>query len=417
MQANTYSVEEVDINDFPNDGDSKSCRMYLMVLAYSTHRFQSYLVNLYCTDFTENIYGTLPRINFDSCINRDGDAIAPEKVIAFEIPDSQIGSFLNEHNLPEPQASPYFDVYSKKVLVEITGTLKRYRNGIDFRRGVVHTLTKTDIIKRVRLNRDEHLINTLTLLQKNCPLSWKMDLYEKYGLNEIVDDIGPFTSQTQEFITQNAPSVSQPPTHQQPSRSFRLLNEMPKPTSGNDDSVPDSIKDITRRMLKTEAVSPKRDYTTGSQVSSISSQSQPSSHNGHDSHRGLNTINATSITKDSRRRRRDDDSNTVFSVGYSFGEEDNNFIVTDPYTQKLQFLDTFEVYIKLDSNSNTIHTLGFKTPEAVCRFILGTEVVASIDESNSPTKDDLDEKFQQKPITIDPNVLLLFRGGADEVYI
>lgn len=418
MPSQTYSVEEVDLKDFPNDGDSKSCKMYLLILGYSTHKFQPYMTNFFCTDYTDNIYGQIPRIGFGPCVNKNGFPIEADKVIMFEIGTTQTSVFINKYNLPQPTFSPNLDVYPMKVIVEINGTLKRYRNGIDYRRGFISYLTKTDIIKKVRLEKDKHLIDFLSRLQQNCPATWRTDLYERYGLDEISDDIGSFYAniEAQEFITQNFTTAESQQISPHQNKPVRLLNEMPKPTEQSYDNIPDSIRDITRQILKTEAPSPKRKNDSYSQVSPNASQSHSNSRYNETQQRSK-IAEAIPIVLDSQESSFSEEDTDALAVGYSFGEEDNNFIVTDPYSQKLQFLDTFELYLKLRPESQTIHTLGFKTPEAVCRFILGTEVVANLNEKNIPTREELDEKFCQKKVSIDANVLSLFQGGADEVYI
>lgn len=99
--------------------------------------------------------------------------------------------------------------------------------------------------------KDQYLINFLKRLQEKCPLSWKRDLDNLYGLNDLVDDVGTVTSQfdddwgTQQIETQSGYHTR---------TNFRLLNDLPVRSRNEPSLYPEGIQRLSKEIIKKKSL-------------------------------------------------------------------------------------------------------------------------------------------------------------------
>ena len=474
-----YSVDEISISNFPNERVNEPAKIYLLLLSYVRHRFQYNFVNIYGTDFTVNSCVQTSRFYTHHCELNDGSYLPQNKVIKYELGDSYAQQFFNTNNLPPPGLEPNDEVYSKKILVEINGFLKRYKNEVDFCKGSIRTLTKSDVIKKVRVSKDQHLIRFLTNLQNNCPSNWKFDLYEKYGLNELVDDIGVFGSQTNEFITQR-PIATQSQVefdNNNNQGNVRLLNDMP---IGDNDlsNYPETIQQLSRQILKQEknttennadqsesiiidnssvpkhisednanqtvsivesnytnqtassqSATANQDYNVSDSIveppNNFIPETQTAISNGISS---LETVSQSDVIQSEEflatGSQIQQDSTKTFSAnthemyccGYSFGEDDV-FLVRNINTGEYEILDTFELYLKMNRSEEKIYTLSFKSSDDVNKFIFKSDKPIPLTPDEFPEKEIFDGHFIRNIVLVNDDAFTRFsRGELDVCY-
>lgn len=428
------TAEEVSLDDYPSEGINKPQRMYLLVLAYGMNAFQHQFSMLYGTDFTKPEYLQHPRIYFNHCELRNGGDLTKDMVVTLDCPKRILDKFTAEHDLPVANLNPNESVYAKKILVEASGLMKRYRNTIDFQRGMIKSLSKTDILTRVRVLKDQYLINFLKRLQDNCPVSWKRDLDNIYGLGELVDDVGAVTSQfDDDYGTQQIDTQAGYHTR----TNFRLLNEQPIRRDDDISKYPDVVQQLSKEIIKKEEsvifsdsneVSPTSNRSTSVSVGNV-----PAHNNSLTINHSVGSSNALDGVIPETQNLNYDEEIKLVSSPVSPEPDSNNYkevavcgfspngfetlLVKNIYTAKYEILDTFELYLKLEADDKIIYTLTFKNSEDIYRLVF-----PNAQNSSQLTSDDEDYVRETVANRFAPNsviklpfdIYLQYRRGAHE---
>lgn len=406
-----YSAEEIKIEDFPKEGVSKECKIYLLVLAYNINRFHSDFIDVYGTDFTHSYNFPKPRATFDHCLLRNNQCIDTSQVVPFDGKKSFLFPFILNNRLPPPDYNPYDSTYEEKILVEVRGYLKRFKNVIDFNKTRIETLNKFSIAERVRTQNDKYLIGFLQRLYKHCPISWRSELFRKYSLDLLLDDLEIIDYDGEgEIVTQRYTMESQ--AHSKNIHNIRLLPDYPQTREKDLTKYPDNVQQLYRNILKQEEseMDGFEDNSEGPQMPAIDTDgktnssllqtpisnvlnkedSQENTQNGllstTDTQGGIpetQPVNDEFLTNDLTGL---DDIKDVRVCGYSPNNE-APLLVKNIATGKYEVVDTFEIYLQLAEDDAKICTLGFKDSENAFRVIFDFE---------NPVIPDLSSSFEEK---------------------
>lgn len=359
MTYDAKSVDELEINDYT--AKLKYQRLYLLLLSYKRHHRQKFINVFYGTDFTASDYLQIPGIYFEFCPMKDGKILSKNQIVSVESERLRSGFVLKERQLPDPLDNPNEEIYQHKFLIEVTCGIKRYGNSLDFQKANIKFLNRVDILTKVKVDNDIHLKKFLKNLIQNCPGSWKDQLFDKYGLNEITEEIGIINSQNIDSLYTQA--QTQDRDYSRPLNA-RLLNEMPK-ESNDVSNYSEAAKKLTRMILKKE------------QTSSFESSSNNKAAETPEESDKINNIdslgyNLSEIISDLPSSPQSND-NPEFIELMALGFFPNNFdplLVKDIFTGKYKIIDTFEIYLKVKDDQNSkIYTLNFKSSDDIFRFI------------------------------------------------
>lgn len=431
------TAEEVKLEDFPSEGVHKPHKMYLLVLAYCLNAFQHQFCVLYGTDFTKSECLQCPRIYFDHCELRNNEELTKDMVVTLDCPKRILDKFLTEHNIPPADINPNESVYNEKIIIEASGLMKKYRTSIDFQRGMIKSLSKSDILTRVRVLKDQYLINFLKRLQEKCPLSWKRDLDNLYGLNDLVDDVGTVTSQfdddwgTQQIETQSGYHTR---------TNFRLLNDLPVRSRNEPSLYPEGIQRLSKEIIKKEESAIFSDSNNASSTANRSTSASAGhvpiqNHNMTANHSVGSTNVLDGVLAETQNLNYDEENeNRLLSSPFYSQPEVNNYkevivcgfspngfeplLVKNIYSARYEILDTFEIYLKLEPDDNSIYTLTFKNPEDILRIVFPNPE-NSLPKFTSDDEDHVREavasKFSTNSLLKLPfDIYLQFRKGARE---
>ena len=428
------TAEEVSLNDFPSEGINKPQRMYLLVLAYCMNAFQHQFSMLYGTDFTKPEYLQHPRIYFNHCELRNGEELTKDMVVTLDCPKRILDKFSMEHGLPVADLNPNESVYSQKILIEASGLMKRYRNTIDFQRGMIKSLSKTDILTRVRILKDQHLINFLKRLQDNCPVSWKRDLDNLYGLGELVDDVGAVTSQfDDDYGTQQIETQAGYHTRM----NFRLLNEQPIRHGDEISKYPELVQQLSKEIIKKEEsvifCDSNEVSLTSNRSTSVSAGHVPVPNNRLTVTHSVGSNSALDGVIPETQNLNYDEENNLVSSPFLLEPDANNYkevavcgfspngfealLVKNIYTAKYEILDTFELYLKLEADDKSIYTLTFRNSEDIYKLVFpnaqGPSQFTSDDEDL--VRETVANRFAPTTVIKLPfHIYLSYRRGAHE---
>lgn len=385
------SAEDVKIEDFPTEGKNFPYRMYLLVTSYRLNPKQLKYGLLYGTDFTKADAFNNPMVYFNHCKLRDNMNLE-KRIVTIDCARNELEYFTKNNHLPPPTLNPDEYAYNRKLIIQVTGMMKRYRRIIDFQKCEIKTLNKTDIITRVRLQNDQHLINFLKRLLDECPIEWKYDLNYTYGLNELVDDIGTVTSQFDDDDIYDTQVGYQTRT------KFRLLNEMPVRNNNQIDNIaryPEAIQRLSRNIIKNEdstllsmhtndtrdilnpnenrelsadeinGINVSEEITTTNNETQSLIETQPLTQTPY-----VNRLEPSSpiISNNSNISNDDRPYKEVFVCGYSPNGTEP-LLLKSTTTGKYIINDSFELYIKLSFESNKYYTLCFPTSDDIFKLI------------------------------------------------
>lgn len=386
------SAEELNMEDFPRDGIQKSGKMYLLVLSYQFNTFNNQFVMLNGTDFTRTECLQPPRAYFDHCVLKSGEPISKDMVVMVDCHRNDFDKFLSWLNLPSPDQNPNSEVYNMKIIVEVTGKFKRYKNKLDFKKGEIRPLFKSDILSGVRVKKDHHLISFLHRLQENCPTSWKYALETKYALHELIDDIGTISSQFgTQFQTQEGYNSR---------TNFRFINDLPtrnnnamlsyndpsRFTSGMQHILNDLKKENSLSLpLENEVASPSSQSENQLQTHVLMEERHPLHAKENESHLILHEtqlVNKISQLPPSSPEFKSPPRIVPGSLEMQYKEAIvcgysptlyEPLLVKNAVTGDYNLIDSFELYLRLSEEDDELYTLRFKSPEDIFRLIIALE--------------------------------------------
>lgn len=405
------SAEDVKIENFPMESKNFPHRMYLLVTSYRLNPTQHKYSLLYGTDFTKADAFNNPSIYFNHCKLRDGLNLEG-RIVTVDCARNELECFTQNNHLPPPSLNPDEYAYDRKLIVQVSGMMKRYRRIIDFQKSEIKTLNKTDIITRVRLQNDQHLINFLRRLLDECPIEWKYDLNYIYGLNEIVDDIGTVTSQFDDDIYDTQVGY-------QTRTNFRLLNEMPVRNNDQTDNTakyPEAIQRLSRNIIKKEdstllslSTNDPQEIMNHNEIRDINAEEI------NDINTSVATINETQSLMETQLLtqtpyvNRLESSSPIISNNSNISNDDCPYkevlvcgyspngtepvLLKSTTTGKYILNDSFELYIKFSIESKKIYTLCFISSDDIFKLITKDK------KSEMPNFSSKDEEFIKKVIS------------------
>ncbi|KAG0688563.1 hypothetical protein C6P40_000819 [Pichia californica] len=416
MELYHVSAEEVDINEFPTESFRMRASMYFLLTSYKLHPKLSHKYALaYGTDFTDASKFARNNLYFDHCKLRDGSSLDRNMIVTIDASKSEIDNFTKYMNLPPAKHNPNNNIYDMKIIVEVRGIMKRYKRLIDFQYCEIYPLLKTDILSKIRIHKDTHLIEFFLRLQENCPTSWKNDLNTKYGLNDLIDDIG---SEFDDFPLNTQAGL-------QSHTEFRLLNEMPDPIQREKISrLPLNIQQISNMILKTEDAVISPDISELNELSqneisppltklptntkeipiprdkphSYTSDISQCSSEGSTELEADKTNYVNEFDHSPERQEPEKDEIIGYKEAYICGYSPNgkdSMLIKCTTTAKYILNDSFEVYLRLEPTGKEIYTLAFRKSEDLWK-ILSPNKNAEIPELSSKHESSIINAISEK---------------------
>lgn len=187
----SISFDDLNLNDF-SPSIKKQVRMYALLLTVRKSENPKSINQFLVSDLSINEECAYPIAYFDKGFQFKEDIfVEPNQKFSVDVFDAKFKYLnLNLSKLDVTIAKPGFefskDLFNKKILVEITATLKRYKDQLDFSKAQMEPLTKTLLIKRAVTERDQPLINFLNRLKVRISSDWVQSLDHMYGFSDVM---------------------------------------------------------------------------------------------------------------------------------------------------------------------------------------------------------------------------------------
>lgn len=419
-----FAANEIIADNIPSS--YQPCTMYILLLMYQLNPQHPQFVKIHGTDFTDARSFCSPSEPTDHCKLTGNKLLDPHKIMLVEQALTGFKEFAQKHNLEAASIKGNQSVYQKKLLVEVTGSIKRYNKIVNYQKGKLSVLTKHEIIRRVKQQKDHHLTNFLQRLVHNCPQNWIPELNSMYGLDEIVDDIGFYNSQNQHgFLTQgNATSLicnhhrllTDPPINAPTdySKTNKYVEELYAEIKREDLHILDDTSFIVSITNKeTESNETPDDYVSCNEFSSTNDHLNVASNNLLNSNPYISST--PSVDYSNEHLHLADATNKVLIKGFS-PRISENYLIKNQKTGALEITDSFELYLKIPGFKNNTYTLSFRNSFDVYLTILGDTNVCLTKSYENTIKKLITDKFSSgRSYEIPDNIYSQYLEGKSYV--
>lgn len=399
------------------------CNMYILLLMYQINPQHQQFVKIHGTDFTDAQGFCTVSEPTDHCKLLDDKLLDPHKVMLVEQVLAGFKDFARKHNLEAPSLRSNKSVYDKKLLVEVKGSIKRYNKIVNFQKATLKILTKHEIINRVKNQKDHHLTQFLQRLIQNCPKHWMGELNTKYGLNEIIDDIGVYDSQNWHgFLTQENAPTSFPQHH-------RLLTDLPGQSCTDNSKTNRYVEEVYAEIKKEDL-----DNTVLSAVDRDSGEEWETTPNEYISCNETSITNEKSPTHPNELLFSQSDFLSTQKVQLSIEENVSvnelkeviikgfsprvsaKYLIKNHKTGVLEITDSFEIYLTIPQFENSIFSVSFVTSEDVLITTLGDPNVRVKESDENTIKKIISDRFTPgKSYKIPSHIYSQFLEGKTHV--
>lgn len=425
----SISFEDLKLDDF-STSTRKQIRIYALLLTVKKSEKPSFINQFLVSDLSINEECSYPIPYFDRGFQfKESIFVEPNQKFCVDLFDAKF-NILNEYlsrlfgtNIPNPGIEFSRDLFNKKILVEITATIKRYKGQLDFSKAQMEPLTKKLLMKRAVTERDQPLIDFLNRLKVTISSEWVRSFDSMYGFSDILrrlNGVGYRQDNDSDILESQAPTFNKrrrinPMIEADPSRALlasilpNIKQEIMAEHSENEEKEEDQYTDFkpAATLVNTPIVANKIVHATTIARTNSETDGLTQTPNG----------NNTSIENDSSESRIIDPSSshliqnsttsqiiahstqqfeepfqTVKVVGWFPNDE---LKIKNVYTGEVEFDDSFEIFVKY-LQEDVKSSEGYK-PIGVIKFKSCTDLEVLFDKLASNGANDFNIKSIKIP--------------------